>query len=199
MTPVAGVFPVMCPGEEAGAGLASACWPDQKPVRPVGRDPSQSCRQRFSSPDRHRSCPPTWAGGRSGCLQISWTTSSVSTRTATRTRSVSSRCAAVWSCSRRRVAADSGGYAEALASRRAACAGPARVRGRGHRLLRRGSDPLPRRAAASRCSRSAGCAGSAARAGRRTRSTRSGRLGACSRRSGLRRRAATANARRCGR
>ncbi len=26
----------MCPGGVAGAGLASACWPDQKPVRPCG-------------------------------------------------------------------------------------------------------------------------------------------------------------------
>ena len=33
---VFGVFPVMCPGEETGAGLAPACWPDQKPVRPWG-------------------------------------------------------------------------------------------------------------------------------------------------------------------
>src|SRR5438445_647991 len=36
MTPFAGVLRVMCPGGETGAGLASACWPDQKPVRPVG-------------------------------------------------------------------------------------------------------------------------------------------------------------------
>ena len=64
----AGVFRAIRPGEEAGTGLAPACWPDQKPVRPLGRDSSQSCRQRFSSPDRHRSCPPTWAGGRSVML-----------------------------------------------------------------------------------------------------------------------------------
>jgi hypothetical protein len=31
--PVVGVLPVICPCEEAGASLASACWPDQKPVR----------------------------------------------------------------------------------------------------------------------------------------------------------------------
>src|SRR4249920_2472622 len=37
----------MCPSEEAGAGLAPACWPDQKPVRPLRRDPSQSCRPWF--------------------------------------------------------------------------------------------------------------------------------------------------------
>ena len=60
-------------------------------------------------------CPPTLGlEVDCGCLQISWTTSSVSTRTATRTRSRSSRCAAARSCSRRRVAADSDGYAEAL-------------------------------------------------------------------------------------
>src|SRR3954453_20474319 len=47
MTPFAGVLRVMCPGGETGAGLAPACWPDQKPVRLVGRDPSQSCRARF--------------------------------------------------------------------------------------------------------------------------------------------------------
>src|SRR6266540_2270133 len=34
MTPLAGVFVGICPGEETGAGLAPACWPDQKPVRP---------------------------------------------------------------------------------------------------------------------------------------------------------------------
>ncbi len=49
----------ICPGEDAGAGLASACWPDQKPVRPWGRDSSQSCRLRFPSPDRRRSLSPT--------------------------------------------------------------------------------------------------------------------------------------------
>jgi hypothetical protein len=32
----------MCPSGETGAGLVPACWPDQKPVRLVGRDPSQS-------------------------------------------------------------------------------------------------------------------------------------------------------------
>ena len=88
------------------------------------------------------------------------------------------------------VAADSGGYAEALRARRAARAGSACVRGRGHRLLRRRSDALPDRAAASGCSRSAGCDGSGARAARPTRSTRSGPPAACSPRSGPRRRAA---------
>src|SRR6266511_4101663 len=34
MTRCCCVFPVMCPSGEAGAGLAPACWPDQKPVRP---------------------------------------------------------------------------------------------------------------------------------------------------------------------
>src|SRR5258708_4570958 len=33
MTSRLSVFPVMCPSEETGAGLAPACWPDQKPVR----------------------------------------------------------------------------------------------------------------------------------------------------------------------
>jgi transposase len=48
----------------------------------LGRDPSQSCRPRFSTPDRHRMCPPTLGLEVGyGCSQISWTTSSVSTRT----------------------------------------------------------------------------------------------------------------------
>ena len=34
--PARGVFRVICPGEETGAGLASARWPDQKPVRLSG-------------------------------------------------------------------------------------------------------------------------------------------------------------------
>ena len=32
----AGVFRAIRPSEEAGTGLAPACWPDQKPVRPLG-------------------------------------------------------------------------------------------------------------------------------------------------------------------
>jgi hypothetical protein len=31
MTPLAGVFPVICPGEEAATGLASACWRMRRP------------------------------------------------------------------------------------------------------------------------------------------------------------------------
>ena len=58
----------MCPGGEAGAGLAPACWPDQKPVRLVRRDPSQFCRPRFH-PQTDTGCvPQRWAGGQSGML-----------------------------------------------------------------------------------------------------------------------------------
>src|SRR2546423_861757 len=35
MTPLAGSLVGICPGEETGASLAPACWPDQKPVRPL--------------------------------------------------------------------------------------------------------------------------------------------------------------------
>jgi len=50
MTPVVGVFPVMCPCEESGAGLAPACWPDQKPVHPCGGVTRQSPAARGSHP-----------------------------------------------------------------------------------------------------------------------------------------------------
>ena len=36
LTLLVGVFPVMCSGGEAGAGLAPVCWPDQGPVRARG-------------------------------------------------------------------------------------------------------------------------------------------------------------------
>ena len=59
MTRGCGVFRVMCPSGESGVGLASACWPDQKPVRARLRvTRHSSCRPRFSTPDRHRSCVP---------------------------------------------------------------------------------------------------------------------------------------------
>src|SRR2546426_12480437 len=59
MTRAVGVFPVICPSGETGVGLAPACWPDQKPVRPGRRDPSQLCRQR-SQPQTGTGCvPPT--------------------------------------------------------------------------------------------------------------------------------------------
>src|SRR5215208_1385291 len=59
MTRCCGVFPVMCPSGESGTGLAAACWPDQKRVRPfAGCDSSQFCRARFHAPDRHRDLSP---------------------------------------------------------------------------------------------------------------------------------------------
>ena len=61
------------------------------------------------------SCPPT-LGWRSvdGCLQISWTTSSVSTRTATRTRSRSCTSLVALVVFEATVDANSDGYAKAL-------------------------------------------------------------------------------------
>src|SRR6266540_5531311 len=58
MTRLGGVFPVMCPSGESGVGLASACWPDQKPVRPVGVTRHSYAVPRFPSPDRHRFVSP---------------------------------------------------------------------------------------------------------------------------------------------
>jgi hypothetical protein len=73
-------FALSCPLQQRGAGLAPARWPDQKPVRPCGRDPSQSCRRGFAAPDRHRSAPNRWRY--LGCWQSRRTMSSASTRTA---------------------------------------------------------------------------------------------------------------------
>ena len=96
------------------------------------------------------------------------------------------------------VAADSGGYAEAL--RLAEQHAPGR---RAFAIEGTGSfgAGLTRFLAerASGCSRSAGCGANGARAARPTRSTRSARRAACSVRSDRRCRAAAANARRCGR
>ena len=93
MTALARVFPVICPSGEPGVGLAAACWPDQKPVRACERVTRHSYAARGFHPQTDTgSCPPTFrleVGN--GCSQISWTTSSVSTRTATRTHSRSSR------------------------------------------------------------------------------------------------------------
>src|SRR6266851_684771 len=57
MTPLAGVFPVICPSEETGAGLEPACWPDQKPVRVVSAGPVTVLPPAVSIPDRHRGVP----------------------------------------------------------------------------------------------------------------------------------------------
>src|SRR6266540_1007251 len=59
MTSPVSVFPVMCPSGEAGAGLAPACWPDQKPVRVLSASPVTVMPPAVSPPDRHRMCPPT--------------------------------------------------------------------------------------------------------------------------------------------
>jgi hypothetical protein len=36
MTRVADVFPVICPSEGPGTGLAPACWPDQTIIAAIG-------------------------------------------------------------------------------------------------------------------------------------------------------------------
>src|SRR6266568_3908715 len=60
MTRAVGVFPVMCPSGESGVGLAPACWPDQKPVRVVGRVTRHSSAARGFHPQTGTgSCPPT--------------------------------------------------------------------------------------------------------------------------------------------
>src|SRR5438477_1930857 len=65
MTPPAGVFRVICPGGEAGAGLAPACWPDQKPVRPVRGVTRHSLVACGFPPQTDTGCVPNaWAGGR---------------------------------------------------------------------------------------------------------------------------------------
>src|SRR3989449_5357986 len=58
MTPLAGVFPVICPIRESGTGLAPACWPDQKPVRVV-RAPGTVLPPAVPSQTGTGSCPPT--------------------------------------------------------------------------------------------------------------------------------------------
>jgi transposase len=50
----------MCPSGESGVGLAPVCWPDQKPVRAVGRVTRHSCAARGFHPQTDTgSCPPT--------------------------------------------------------------------------------------------------------------------------------------------
>ena len=74
MTPPAGVFRVICLGGETGAGLALVRWPDQKPVRLVGvtRHSPAACGLHLQTGTGV--VPQLRAGGRYGCLQISWTT-----------------------------------------------------------------------------------------------------------------------------
>ena len=50
MTALARVLPVICLGEESGAGLAPACWPDQKPVHPLRGVTRHSSAARGSNP-----------------------------------------------------------------------------------------------------------------------------------------------------
>src|SRR6266540_3748224 len=156
MSPGADVFPVICPSRGTGTGLAPACWPDQKPVRPLRGVTRHSSAARGSTPQTGTgTCPPTWAGGRSGCSQINWTTSSASTRTETRTRSGSSTCGPGLSCSRPR------SERTALATRRR-CGSPSSMRRAGARSPSK--EPLPSArvlpasssSVASKCSRSAG-------------------------------------------
>src|SRR6266508_6542537 len=65
MTRSAGVFRVICPGGEAGAGLAPACWPDQKPVRPVRGVTRHSRAACGFPPQTDTGCVPQRVGWRS--------------------------------------------------------------------------------------------------------------------------------------
>ena len=140
----------------------------------VGCDPSQSCRPRFSSPDRLPECPPTQGWRSIGMVadQLDYVVGVDPHRDEHALGVVEVRSGVV--VFETSVAADSDGYANALAVAQAACAGSACVRGRGHRLLRGWADALPgwqRRAGVrGRSSRAASAAGVA----RPTRSTLSG-------------------------
>src|SRR6266542_3024975 len=64
MTPSTDVFPVMCPDEETGAGLAPLAGLIRSLSALVGRDPSQSCRP--------RSHPQTGIGVVPHRLEVFW-------------------------------------------------------------------------------------------------------------------------------
>src|SRR3984893_2950102 len=137
-----GVLRVMCPSGETGAGLAPACWPDQKPVRPSGGVTRHSRAARGFPPQTDTGVgPPTEAGGgldacRSGglCRRC---------RPTPRQSCARDRACAQW---RGRLRDDDcridSGLRGGVAIRRGARSGPARVRCRGKRLLRCGSDAL---------------------------------------------------------
>ena len=181
MTRGADVFPVICPSEGPGTGLAPACWPDQKPVHPTGCDPSQFCRARFHAPDRHRDLSPN--------LLI---------RTETRIRSGSSTYGPARSYSKPP-------SEQTLLATGRRCDSPSSMLRAGARSPSK--EPLPSApvspatssSVASRCSRSAGSAVNGAPAARPMPSTRSARREASSVRSDPRCRGATESVRRYAR
>src|SRR5436190_8602340 len=92
MTPLADVFPVICPSRGTGTGLAPACWPDQKPVRPSRGVTRHSSAARGSTPQTGTgTCPPHRDAHALAVVEV--------------------RTVVVFEAA---VAADSGGYAEAL-------------------------------------------------------------------------------------
>jgi transposase len=116
MTQFQGVFPVMCPGGVAGAGLAPACWPDQKPVRPCwGVTRHSRVARGFHPQTGYRVCPPTlgWRSIRMVADQLDYVVGvdPHRDRHALGVVEVRSGVVVFEAC----VAADSGGYADALA------------------------------------------------------------------------------------
>ncbi len=114
MTRCCGVFPVMCPDEVAGAGLAPACWPDQKPVHPVWGVTRHSRAARGSHPQTgYRSVPqPGLEVDRDGCRSagLCGRCRPASRQHAVGVVDVRSGVVVFETA----VAADSGGYADAL-------------------------------------------------------------------------------------
>ena len=197
MTPLAGVFPVICPGEEAGAGLAPACWPDQKPVHPLRGVTRHSRAARGSTPDRHRCLSPNLGWRSIGMLadQLDYVIGVDPHRDAHALRSSSRPL--VWSCSK-----PASKLTPMAMQRRSGLPSSTHrgggLRDRGTASFGAGLSRLLS-SVASRCSRSAGSGANAARVARPTRSTPSEPHAACSVRNGPRCRVAPENARRSGR
>ena len=201
MTRCCGVFPVICPGEEAGAGLAPACWPDQKPVRVRERVTRHSPAARGFHLQTDTGCvPQRLAGGRLRMLadRLDYVVGvdphrdshALGGRRSVRNGTVVFEADVA--------ASERWLSASAACSAKSTRLGVVSLLSR-DRLVRRRSRRASSPVGASGCSRLAGRGGSAARAARPTRSTLSAPPVVCSRRSIRRRRGQAVNARRCRR